>query len=59
MKNSNLFEPLSIGDLHLKNRIVLAPMTRSRAGVERVPNELMAKYYHQRSIHFHLTMIAK
>lgn len=49
MKNSNLFEPLPMGDLNLKNRIVLAPMTRSRAGSERVPNDLMADYYHQRS----------
>lgn len=49
MKNSKLFEPLSIGDLHLKNRIVLAPMTRGRAGKERIPNELMAEYYYQRS----------
>lgn len=49
MKNSKLFEPLSIGDLHLKNRIVLAPMTRGRAGRERIPNEVMAEYYYQRS----------
>ena len=38
-----------MGDLELKNRIVLAPMTRGRAGVERVPNELMAEYYFQRA----------
>jgi N-ethylmaleimide reductase len=49
MKKSTLFEPLSMGNLHLKNRIVLAPMTRGRAGSERVPNDLMAEYYHQRS----------
>jgi N-ethylmaleimide reductase len=49
MKTSSLFEPLSMGNLHLKNRIVLAPMTRGRAGSERLPNELMAEYYHQRS----------
>ena len=49
MKTNNLFEPLSIDNLHLKNRIVLAPMTRSRAGAERVPNDLMAEYYYQRS----------
>lgn len=49
MKTSRLFEPVSMGDLHLKNRIVLAPMTRGRAGSARVPNELMAEYYHQRS----------
>jgi N-ethylmaleimide reductase len=49
MKNSKLFEPISIGDLHLNNRIAMAPMTRGRAGKERVPNDLMAEYYFQRS----------
>jgi N-ethylmaleimide reductase len=38
-----------MGDFKLKNRIVLAPMTRGRAGVERIPNELMAEYYFQRA----------
>lgn len=49
MKNSKIFEPLSTGKLHLKNRIAMAPMTRGRAGKERVPNELMAEYYFQRA----------
>ena len=49
MKTSKLFEPLSIGSLHFKNRIVMAPLTRGRAGKERVPNDLMAEYYYQRS----------
>jgi N-ethylmaleimide reductase len=49
MNTSNLFEPLSIGSYQLKNRIALAPMTRGRAGPERIPNEVMADYYHQRS----------
>jgi len=49
MKNSKMFEPLSIGKLHLKNRIAMAPMTRGRAGKERVPNDLMAEYYFQRA----------
>jgi N-ethylmaleimide reductase len=44
-----LFEPLTMGDFELKNRIVLAPMTRGRAGVERIPHELMAEYYYQRA----------
>jgi len=44
-----LFEPITMGDFELKNRIVLAPMTRGRAGTERVPNELMAEYYSQRA----------
>jgi N-ethylmaleimide reductase len=33
----------------LKNRIVLAPLTRGRAGETRVPNDLMGEYYQQRS----------
>lgn len=45
MKSNMLFKPLSIGNLALKNRIALAPMTRGRAGSERVPNDLMAEYY--------------
>jgi len=49
MLNSALFQPFNLHDLTLPNRIVLAPMTRSRAGVERLPNQLMAEYYAQRS----------
>lgn len=49
MKKEYLFEPVSLGDYRLKNRIAMAPMTRGRAGAERVPNELMAEYYYQRS----------
>jgi len=49
MKTSRLFEPISIGNLHFKNRIAMAPMTRSRAGSERIANDLMAEYYYQRS----------
>lgn len=43
-----LFEPYSLGNLRLQNRIVMAPMTRSRA-LGNVPNDLMAEYYAQRS----------
>ena len=47
---SMLFEPTVAGELKLKNRIVLAPLTRTRAiGGERVPNNLMAEYYAQRA----------
>src|SRR5471032_1698402 len=47
---AHLFDPLTIGDLTLKNRIVMAPLTRARAvGGARVPNALMAKYYVQRA----------
>ena len=49
MNNNKMFEPLSIGKLRLKNRIAMAPMTRGRAGKERVPNDLMAEYYVQRA----------
>jgi 2,4-dienoyl-CoA reductase-like NADH-dependent reductase (Old Yellow Enzyme family) len=44
-----LFDPLALGELQLPNRIVLAPLTRARAGAERVPNALMAAYYVQRA----------
>lgn len=44
-----LFDPLKMGDLTLKNRIALAPMTRGRAGASRVPNDIMGEYYYQRS----------
>lgn len=45
----NLFERVKLGNYELQNRIVLAPMTRARAGVTRVPNLLMAEYYAQRA----------
>jgi len=45
----SLFDPVSLGNMKLKNRIVLAPMTRGRAGDERIPNDLMADYYLQRA----------
>ena len=45
----HLLTSFQLGDLALKNRIVLAPMTRSRAGKERLANALMAEYYAQRS----------
>src|SRR6201996_4168041 len=46
---STLFDPLKLGALTLKNRIIMAPLTRQRAGVERVPNALMAQYYADRA----------
>jgi 2,4-dienoyl-CoA reductase-like NADH-dependent reductase (Old Yellow Enzyme family) len=45
----SLFDPLKVGELTLPNRIVMAPLTRSRSGASRVPNELMAQYYRQRA----------
>ena len=47
--NSVLFQPFRLHDLTLRNRIVLSPMTRGRAGAARLPNRLMAEYYAQRS----------
>lgn len=44
-----LFDPVSIGSCNLKNRIAMAPMTRGRAGAQRIPNDLMAEYYFQRA----------
>ena len=44
-----LFDPLVAGDLRLRNRIVMAPLTRSRAGRSHIANELMAEYYSQRA----------
>jgi N-ethylmaleimide reductase len=45
-----LLSPHVLGDLKLKNRIVMAPLTRTRAENRgKVPNELMAEYYTQRA----------
>ena len=45
----SLFSPVSLGDIRLANRIVMAPMTRDRAGSGDVPTELMVEYYAQRA----------
>lgn len=47
---SKLFDSIRVGDLDLPNRVIMAPLTRSRAvGGDRVPNALMAQYYVQRA----------
>ena len=46
---THLLRSFTMGGLSLKNRVVLAPMTRARAGAKRIPNALMAEYYAQRS----------
>jgi N-ethylmaleimide reductase len=46
---SDLFQPVQLGSLELKNRIVMAPLTRSRAGKGDVPGPLNAEYYAQRA----------
>jgi N-ethylmaleimide reductase len=48
MKEYKLFEATKLGTTTLLNRIVMAPLTRSRA-IGNIPNDLMAKYYEQRS----------
>ena len=45
----SLFTPLTLGSLRLRNRIIMAPMTRSRAAPGAMPTQLMAEYYSQRS----------
>ncbi|MEJ2717487.1 MAG: alkene reductase [Deltaproteobacteria bacterium] len=47
--NRALFRPFELDGLSLANRIVMSPLTRSRAGEERMPNALMAEYYAQRA----------
>jgi N-ethylmaleimide reductase len=46
---TDLFSPFTMGALSLANRIVMAPLTRSRMGRDGVPNELHARYYAQRA----------
>jgi len=48
MKNDKIFSSARVGSIDLKNRIVMSPMTRSRA-IDNVPNDLMAEYYGQRA----------
>ncbi len=45
----SLFDPLRLGDLDLPNRVIMAPLTRLRAGETHIPNRLMADYYVQRA----------
>lgn len=44
-----LTDTLKIGDFEVKNRLVLAPLTRTRSGEQRIPNELNVEYYRQRA----------
>lgn len=46
---AHLFEPLSIGKIQLPHRLVMAPMTRSRASADGVVGALTAEYYRQRA----------
>lgn len=49
MSSSKIFEPYELGSLALPNRIVMAPMTRSRAGAGMVSKQSAATYYGQRA----------
>jgi N-ethylmaleimide reductase len=49
MAESDLFTPFQLGPLLLPNRVVMAPMTRNRAGAGNVPTALNAEYYEQRA----------
>lgn len=49
MPNSSLFSPVRLGAIDLKNRIVMPPLTRSRADAEGVPSPLAAQYYAERA----------
>jgi len=45
----SLFDGIKVGDLRLPHRIVMAPMTRNRAGDGNAPRELNERYYRQRA----------
>ncbi|MEW1725223.1 hypothetical protein AB0389_37760, partial [Streptomyces sp. NPDC093109] len=45
----SLFSPISLGKIELANRIVMAPLTRVRAGSSGIPGDLMVEYYRQRA----------
>lgn len=48
-ENKTLFTPVQLGAYALPNRIVMAPLTRNRAGKDNVPHKLNAEYYRQRA----------
>jgi 2,4-dienoyl-CoA reductase-like NADH-dependent reductase (Old Yellow Enzyme family) len=45
----NLLDPIQLGDLHLPNRVIMAPLTRLRGTVDHVPTPMIAEYYAQRA----------
>lgn len=49
MNSLSLFTPLRLGAVEAPNRLVMAPLTRMRAGQDRIPTLLMAEYYSQRA----------
>jgi N-ethylmaleimide reductase len=49
MPTPTILQPFPLHDLTLPNRVVMAPLTRGRAGPTRIPNQVMAEYYAQRA----------
>ena len=49
MSSTNLFSSLSIGDVNIDNRMVMAPMTRNRAAEGNIPQSMNVEYYRQRA----------
>lgn len=49
MIHEKLFSPVRLGAIQFPNRIVMAPLTRMRAGLAHVPTALDAEYYAQRA----------
>ena len=49
MTDSKLFHPIQIGDIKLRHRVVLAPLTRFRADEASIPLDIMTTYYEQRA----------
>lgn len=47
--NNNLFSSITVGEMELPNRMVMAPMTRNRANQDNAPHSLNVKYYQQRA----------
>ena len=45
----SLFDPIQVGDLHLPNRIFMAPLTRLRGTPDHIPTPIMVDYYTQRA----------
>jgi N-ethylmaleimide reductase len=45
----HLLSPIKLGDIELKNKAIMAPLTRSRAGIDDVATSLVAEYYWQRA----------
>jgi len=46
---ASLLDPIQIGDIHLPNRVIMAPLTRLRGTSDHVPTQLMVEYYTQRA----------